>query len=433
MQKTPPKFDLLVLGNEPAGLWLLREFTQLYPHSLTEQKLPITTPELGWLRLNKKIPSVLMSKPIAHHFGIEPHDFFSVEIASRDRLFRWSPEKVLSFFSDLPDSLTERFLQSLAGPSGKERKAISLALIRQPDLLTYAQSLWKQIGRSRKVTPEMTIWAALQSLELFHFNPEGLVSSLSHLQTYSLSEQQEWVSIEQTPEKLFKITLSSGPCLFTKSLVLNLTVNELLNLSAKNPLLDWSQISKNILSRYFHYPLTLELENYRLPHNIQPVTIILDEEVLPEPDTEMWPLTLSSHLTGQAVTIWVTHRANFSYEGLTEALGKALGRFQHHFPEALKNLKHISIPLGVESCHGDEQRQSIIKQIEIDAKELYGVSLLHVQTRKKGLYSLLPALRCDLPYPLGTLQGAQEILKECFNKKTLKKHLVVAEEMTHNS
>ena len=52
MQNIPQTLDLLILGNEPAGLWLLREYEKLFPIHAQLKKQQRTQPSLGWLKIN---------------------------------------------------------------------------------------------------------------------------------------------------------------------------------------------------------------------------------------------------------------------------------------------------------------------------------------------------------------------------------------------
>ncbi len=425
MQKIPQELDLLVIGNEPAGLWLLREYERLFPSFATQKKWERKIPRMGWLKIDKPSQTIAVGKPVSHFFSLSADSWFSAEMASSKRLFKWSPENVFNVFSSLPQDLKLRLSQNPSPPNSKERKLIQAALTQQPELLTYAQAIWKLMGRCRKITPEMKVWAALQSMELSRWNPENLVGSVSTLTTWPLVIQGSKIKSERvkslepsSKSKVFQYTLPSGESITAKNVVLNLTVKELLAF-ADEPLLEDSNIDRSILSRWSYYPLELQFQHFRLPRNVQPLTLFLDEEVLPEPDREIWPMTSSFNEDRQKVILWTTERAEFSLESLTDSFKQALKRFYFHFPEALEDLHSQSTSLGVDTCFSEEQRSSMIDTLEESAQELYELSLIHPKTRQRGLYSLLPALRCTLPYPLGTLTAASELLKELFNKKTL--------------
>lgn len=442
MQKLHDPLDLLVVGNEPAGLWLLREFSKLYPEEAALKKWEKKQPTVGWLKTQEPIQDFPMLKSVATEFGIEPRNCFSAEIVSSRNLFRWDLDQILNRFPNLKELFQDKVLNPsdrtslpllanspLGSPlTGNIKKSIDRVLTLYPEILVFSQALWKQLGRSRKITPQMMVWAALQATELFSWSSEHLIPSINNLEILSPNESEKWVSIEQIPStlpnskgKLFKLTFTSGAHLLTKSLVHNLSIREIKSLPEENDIASWIPLPEDILSRFSHYPLRLEFDHFRLPRNVQPLTIFLDENVLPEPDLEMWPMTQTQTDSIQKITLWATDRTEFSLEGITECFGHALNRFQRHFPTALRKLKTQSVSLGMETCFNEEQRIAAIKEIESSAKELYSVSLLHVRTRQKGLFSLLPALRCDLPYPLGPLSGAREVLRDLFSRKTLQK------------
>jgi len=429
MQNIPFEFDLLVIGDEPAGLWLLREYSDLYSVQASIKAQMKKQASLGWLRFDEPLAPSVIPLYTARYFNIQTSTTFSAEIVSNRSLFRWGPEKVFSHFSSLPKELLERFQQSMAPPNSKEREKIRLALKHQPELLTFSQALWKQIGRCRQMTPESMIWAALQALELAEWDPESLIPSIPGLQTINLNDTQWLTALEEVKHpdpnikgKIFKLTLSSGTTLHAKSLVLNCDLRHIKKLNIESTLQSWAPIPASISSRFCHYPINLEFNHFKLPMSVQPITIFLDQEVLPEPDTEMWPMSFKTLGNRKSLTLWATDRTEFSYEGLSESLQKAMGRLHHLFPEALRQVVHQSIPLGLESCYSETHRANAIEAIENSRQELYGLSLLHVRSRKRRFYSLLPALRCTLPYPLGTLLGAQEILRELFSRKTMQNY-----------
>lgn len=417
MQNIPPELDLLVVGNEPAGLWLLREYHKLAP---SEAKV-------GWLKIDEPIPAIPLTSSIAQSFNIETDPTYSAEIVTQSNLFRWSREKVSGRFKRLEKMMNP----SVQGPSLKEREALREAIAREPELLTLAQAIWKRFGRCRRVTPEATVWAALQALEIGDWRPDTLAQNISGLHVMLLNDTNTLNSIEEVPHpkpeirgKIFSLTLASGEKFFAKSIALNLNLRQLKQHVLAPTLQDWAPTSDDILSPFSHYPITLKLENYRLPYNVQRLNLLLDQAILPEPDREIWPMDQNWQNHLQTITLWATERTDFSFESMRDSLGKALSRLQRLFPDAMKQITHQSVPLGVDSCYSDPQRAEVIRSIEKSRLELYSLSLLHVRTRKKGLYSLLPALHCTLPYPLGTLTGAREILTELLSRKNLKNHAI---------
>jgi hypothetical protein len=427
MQNIPLQFDLLVLGNEPAGLWLIREFEKIYPKERAIKQTGKENAALGWINIGHPTEDFPLAKSTAAQFGIETHNLFSVEMASANHLFKWAPEKLFSSYAKIPRSMEQQIYESTLPPDSKMRQTLQAALKYHPELLTYAQALWKQIGRSRKATPEMMVWGALQAVEIFQWDPQSLIASCKNLHTFHLSKTDRVISIEQIPNPenkgtLYKIAISNGLSLITKTIVINSNVKQLRQTLRDNEFISWLAIPEDLLSPFSHFPIRLEFDGYHLPKNIKPLTFFMDEEILPEPDLEIWPMTLSKGNSHPGVILWATDRAEFSYEGICKSFGKALNRFQNHFPEALKALKTLSVSLGLESCYSDQDRAQAINEIESSGIELYDLSLLHVRTRKRGIYSLLPALRCNLPYPLGTLSGAREILNELFSRKTLQNY-----------
>jgi hypothetical protein len=432
MQNIPQPLDLLVMGNEPAGLWLLREFEKIYPTrnlSKKNSKQPLrTTPQLGWLKTENELSPFFLSRPIAEAFDLPAPSFFSPEIALPKGRLKWSLDRIIQDFPAVSAQLGQNIIKNLGFLKSEDRKAIQKALSLYPELLTYAQALWKQLGRCRQMTPENMIGAALCSTELSYETSKGLVESISSLQTWELPFSSRPLVIEEVKDqesssklKLFQCTLPSGERILTQSLVLNLPLKQLFSLTSPS----WRETllsDLDLLSPVSHYPISLEFSQFRLPQNIAPLTLFLDEDILPEPDKEIWPMVNSKDSATQKITLWITDRTQFSLESISDHFKLALKRFHAQFPEALKQLLSQSVSLGLETCYSEEHRQNLLETIEASSRELYSHSLLQVKTRKPRVYSLLPALRCSLPYPLGPLTGAREILNDLFDKKTLQNY-----------
>lgn len=432
MQNIPQPLDLLVIGNEPAGLWLLREFEKIYPTrnlSKRNSKQPIrTTPQLGWLKTETELSPFFLSRPIAEAFNISATSFVSPEIALPKSRLKWSLDRIIQDFPAISAQLVQNLAKNLASLKAEDCRTIQKALALHPELLTYAQALWKQLGRCRQMTPENMIWAALCSTELSYETALDLVEPILSLQTWEIPLRARALIIEEvkgqeagSKTKHFQCTLPTGEKILTQNLVFNLPLKQLFGLS--NP--SWRETlfsDLDLLSPLSHYPIFLEFSQFRLPQNISPLTLFLDQDVLPEPDREIWPMINSGDSQAQKITLWITNRTQFSLESISEHFKFALKRFQAQFPEALKKLINQSVPLGLESCYCEEHRKNLIEMLESSSRELYSHSLLQVKTRKVGVYSLLPALRCFLPYPLGPLTGAREILNDLFDKKTLQNY-----------
>src|SRR4051812_34151963 len=87
-------FDCVVLGNEPAGLWLLDALDK-------QQNL-----KLGWAREQEPHSDFLMRKlavptPVARAFGLSTEPAWNPELIFPGRSFEWNQEKLKSLCPEL--------------------------------------------------------------------------------------------------------------------------------------------------------------------------------------------------------------------------------------------------------------------------------------------------------------------------------------------
>ena len=144
-------FDCVIIGDEPAGLWLLQKYLSL--HRQLEQdshpKAPkLKTPRLGWIRFSRVTSAVALPVAAARAFGIEVVKPWSAEIVTPDKTMTWQPSTISERFPELPREISQRLFKSLGPPTAQQLSAIRFALRAQPELLSWAGGLWKYFGRS---------------------------------------------------------------------------------------------------------------------------------------------------------------------------------------------------------------------------------------------------------------------------------------------
>lgn len=86
------EFQCVVLGDEPAGLWILRRLRELAPEA-----------RLGWVSYEQIPPPVCVPVSLARPFRLkELGPSWSAEIVTPSRTLPWSAEALRAAFPELP-------------------------------------------------------------------------------------------------------------------------------------------------------------------------------------------------------------------------------------------------------------------------------------------------------------------------------------------
>ena len=129
--------------------------------------------------------------------------------------------------------------------------------------------------------------------------------------------------------------------------------------------------------------------------------MIEDEEFI-DPSTEGLLLSLEKKETETRLELFFSERSETDIDRLLEASRRAIGALYSLFPWASSGLRSISVPLNLETCGADNERQRVLRNFEEGRIEHYRTVSVHPSTSlPRGVIDRLPILNAHFPYPLG--------------------------------
>lgn len=407
-------YDLVVWGNEPAGLWLLNEYVKVasfLPTPRGKQEIP-PPPRVLWIRNEADLEPLAIPLKAARQFGISGDGAlksYSVDLVSKHRCLTWNDAAVSTFVPKA--QLTEPKVN---------RSAIQQAILRDPSLLTWSAAMWKLFGRTDSLSPETQVLAALDSREWFYWEPWHHLSSM--VSTMVLSHDGKLETVEKKKDGVVGLKFTGLSEVLSTRWVINDTCIRLSRHLEGTPYeKQWFDKPLRSYVGSARYPLRLRVEKAAIPDIVPPLLVFIDEEVLPEADRDLWPTEIVKLTDRLEIRMWVNLPAQLSLEAALERFRDAMGRATRMFPHLGKHLFSIDPPLGLETCHDETRRQEALQSLEQASVEMYQLNLLRPDTRMKWLSHLLPFVHCHLPYPLGTLHAADELIVRWFGKKRVGK------------
>jgi len=412
------EFDFLIIGNEPAGLWLARRLRE-------ECASETTPPRIGWVDLGPA-PETFFPEKVASLFQLPQVDsstLFSPDIISPERTLSWREETLSELFPELPSTLLGSYAPKLPlTPTSAEMSALRFALRAHPELLPLAGGLWKRLGRAPNLHPETVLAAALLCTKLRVWYPaQDLPNGIDVFRLDPVTNPLTGFTPSKTGE--ISIQFQGLPPLLSKKWILNVPFSELRLLAKNAPELAASLHGNPAMRSHLGlFGLDLEIKRDGLPRNLSRLTTVLETESIPDLDEEVWPLQIHTENDRTKVTLWATAPQDVSLECTLDQFRKGLGKLNHLFPFLADSVDSLSLPLGMESCFDDEARENAYRLIEARHWECYQAVSFQIQSRAPGLDSFFPFLNCHLPYPVGPLVAAQHWLTETLRgRKKLRK------------
>ncbi len=400
------EFGCVVLGNEPAGLWLLSELERQYAAVGEEARL-------GWVSLGGDPAPVCLPTELGKSFGVSPTATWSTEILTPRMNIPWTAKSVSDRFPELPAAdmslnANRDLAAALAQPTAPELAAIRTAIAKHPQLIGHAQGLWKAFGRTQHVLPESAVHYARFLTQLQWWSPEKDLSP--QIQRRNLSTANGMESFKVRKPEGVSISFRDFGEITSRKWILNLDLRSLLTLCAQCPEflqqlnLHWEPATLQAL-----YPLRLRVEADAIPAPMPPMAVAFDTDLIPDPATEIWPMTLRNSAELRELTVWASAPGLVSLEAISERFREGLRRAQEIFPFLSRKLIQISMPLGMDSCFGEDERRSVCDALQESSMEVYHQTSFYTDTRATSISLLLPYLGCHLPYPIGNLLAARKI------------------------
>lgn len=411
------EFDFLIIGNEPAGLWLARRLRE-------ELASETPAPRIGWVDFGPA-PECFFPDKVASLFQLPPADpatLFSPAIVSPERTLSWREETLSEFFPELPSSLLGSYApKAPLAPTSAEMSSLRYALRGHPELLPLSAGLWKRLGRAPNLHPETILAATLLCTKLRVWHPtEDLPSSIDAFRLDPVTNPLTGMKASRGGE--IALQFQGLPPLLSRKWILNLPFHLLRRLTQNTPeLAALLHASPAMRCHTGLFGLELEVAPGGIPANLSPLTTVLETESIPDLDEEVWPLQLRSKGDKTALTLWATAPQEVSLESTLDQFRKGLGRLNHLFPFLADSIDSLSVPLGMESCFDDETRAAAYDLLEARHWECYQAVSFQTQSRSTALDTFFPFLNCHLPYPVGPMVTAQQWLTEVVRSRKRRK------------
>lgn len=382
-------YDLVVLGEEIAGSWLIQKFCET--PSLSSKKIL-------WIRTNTSLPTYRLPLSLARHFGISTEKNWSVELAFPTRVFNWDQEK-LDFYLAGHSLKGEDWIRH----DKKITRVCEHLFEHFPDLHVIAKGLWAYLGYSHSATAEATIWASFLAGEMTEWQvplPENFPS----LEIITLSPTSKLHFLKYTRQELeFEID-GEQKCKAAKVL-LNMEVSKLMNCLTEGGIADVG-LSSDVFSDFALYHLHVDFERGTyLP--FQKSCLLFSTESVPDSERE-----ISLIEKGNSVTIRVCERRNASLFSILERFKYALKDLARGYPDLPMHVKSYYPPLGLESCYSDAFREEVLNTLNVEKRDLYRLTQVSSLTAMACIKNISPQVHCHLPYPYGPLEEAKKILLE---------------------
>jgi hypothetical protein len=404
-------FHCVVVGNEPAGFWLLSELDRAF----REQG---EIPRLGWVPLFPGPVAQLLPSAVVSTLQGALSSGSSAELVTPSESISWNKralrEQGLELLSQPPTLRSG--LEGFTSPTPADLTAIREALSRCPDLLSVAQALWKITGRAQQHAPEALVHYARFCTAFEWWEPQNTLP-LS-VERFEWPAPAEIESFRSTREGVVAIEFTGGNKILSKQWVFSCDNRALAGLCSPCPSffsllnVEWQPSALRAL-----YPLHLLVENAAIPAPVSDLTFYFDSDTIPDPDTEIWPLTKKNRGEHQELTLWVDAPGWVSLEAVLETFRKGMARVNRLFPFLAERLLEVSVPLGMDSCHSVEYRRQVADELQFRSIEKYRFTGFRTDTRSTSLQLLMPHLGCHLPYPLGTIQAARSLVPTLLGKK----------------
>lgn len=397
----------MVVGDEPAGLWLLARLAEARPFG---------DAPLLWISFAEPEP---LAVPFfwGPRWGISVDGPWSAEFRTPKRAFRWSDRAVRERFPTVPSTVElkrpEDRTAGLVGGLGREVERAARALVAEStDFALVAKMVARASFRARRPSPERAGMAALLWTELAWWRPAAAVPDA--VQRWEFDHFPTVTAHARTGEQ-HRLRVSSDTELETRLLVLN--ANERLLQRFFGPvgglekLLGYAAPEAPIALAPVHF----EVSRGTVPSALSPLVVVAETETFPDEDREIWTMSANERMTSLRVDVATSPLVTDGT--VLDVTKRALSRMRDVFPSFDRSVKSMRPLAPSETC--DDPTVLVGRQDAFEASLAgrYEQAAFRREGTVAGIEPLLPSFRCDLPYPLGTLLGAQEVLEKISERK----------------
>ncbi len=408
------EFQCVVVGSEPAGLWLLPGLKKVFDEFEGGSRL-------AHVPLSTETPRCAVPAIVAKHFNLNVSAEWSPELICPGKTFRWDSRAL----NGLPPVAHEASIDTLLNPGKADLQSIQRALVQDPKWLGYASGLHQFLGRSQSLSAEMLVHFSRYYSQLHWWEP---LQELTGVGVESFPQISAHSSLEgfQAKKGGLAIRFEGVGEIVSRRWVFNLSFRGLQDLCRKCPeflrILNVPSISVFLGALY---PLRLRVQNTAVPCPVAPLNLIFDTDVVPEMGTEIWPFTLTRNPSESEITLWVSGPGLTNLETVLEGFRAGMGRLNKLFPFLGSSVLETSSPLDMSTCFGEAERAGVLADLERRSFEVYRKTAFHTATRSPFVSILMPDFGCHLPHPVGGLQAARLLIAAWTPKK--KKTSVPAE------
>lgn len=402
-----PRFGAVVVGDEPAGLWLLGRLAEARPFG---------DAPLLWISFAEPEP---LAVPFfwGPRWGITVDGPWSAELRTPKRAFRWTERAVRERFPTVPPTVDLKRPEDRdvvgAGGSAKElERAVRELLDTSSDFSLVAKMVARAAFRARRPSPERAGLAALLWTELAWWRPAmGVPDTVDRW----VFEHFPTVTTHTRSGDLHRFQLSNGAELETRLCVLN--ANERLldrffgPVGGVEKMLGYAAPRAPIAST----SVTMTVAPGTVPAALSPLVVVADTETFPEEDRELWSMAVGSDMCTLRVDVATPPLVTDGT--VADASRRTLERMRAMFPGFDRSVRAMTPTAPSELCDDLTHRVACQDAFEAKLQARYDQAAFRREGSVAGVEPLLPSFRCDLPYPLGTLLGAQEVLEKVTERK----------------
>lgn len=361
---------------------------------------------LGWISLSQNPGRYVIPCALASEFRLPEAAAWAPEILTPKSCFGWS--------DPLPGSAD--FAQLLT-PSKERKNALRALLAQRPEVIGYAQGLWKAWGSTSDLSVETlthysSYFANVQTWEPETQLPQGL-------QVFQSDEVLHPVESFSLRGDQLSIRFAGQPEITSRHWVFNADLRTLRHLVSKCPpfagLLNLPREDRGLQALY---PLRIVTRSEAIPAPVRQWSIAFDSALIPDARTEVWPFSMQRLENDLAeLCFWVQAPAEVSLEALSDQARQALGRAYRLFPFLERAVVELPFSMGMDTCHEPQERRLASDALQKCSREIYSHTALRPDTRTACASLLTPQLGCQLPYPLGGLLEARQLLRKWLGKK----------------
>lgn len=402
-----PRFGAVVIGDEPAGLWLLA-------HLAGER--PLGDAPLLWISFLEPGPVVV---PFfwGPRWGLTVEGPWSAELRTPRRAFRWTERAVRERFPSLPSTVElkrpEERTDLGSTPAEKEvSRAVRELLDASPDFTLVSRLVARAAFRARRPGPEVAGVAALLWTELAWWRPAAAVPESVQRWTFG---NFPTATAHVRSGDLHRLRFSNGAELESSLCVLNADERLLdrffRGVGGLDAVLGYAAPRASIAT----VPVDVGVAERVLPRALSPLVVLADTEVFPDEDREVWTMSVNADMRCLRVDVATSPLVTDGSVG--DAARLVLSRLRNVFPDFDRSVRSMSPTLSAEMCDEPEARRARIDDFECRLQGRYAAASFRREGTMTGIEPLLPSFRCDLPYPLGTLLAARDVLEKVSERR----------------